>query len=103
MKYHRARQLEDGCWQLELVEVPDWALGLRWLLDEVDHLSGCRLCGQGLPDRWGYRHLAGWLYQAYGYVLFLPDHFERVLATSDPIGSEHVGLVLVIASSDPEY
>ena len=103
MRYDRAHQLQDGRWQLEYVEVPDWALGLRWLLEEIDHRSGHLLCGEGLPDRFGYRHLAGWLYQAFGYVLFLPQHMERVLFTSDPIEARRAAQVFAVASMDPRY
>lgn len=103
MRYDRARQLEDGRWLFELVEVPDWALGLRWLLEEVDHRSGHVLCGQGIPDRFGLRHLAGWLYQGFGYILFLPEYQERVLVTSDPIDARSAWAAMVVAATDPRY
>lgn len=84
MQYDRARKLADGRWQLELVEVPDWAFGLRWLLDEVDGRLGHVLCGEGLPDRRWLYPLTGWLHDRFTTILFLPELKERVLVVSHP-------------------
>lgn len=84
MRYDRARKLGDGYWQLEYVEVPDWARRLSWLFDQVDHYTGHLLCGFGWPDYRLFYPLAGWFYRVGHFFLLLPDHKERVLVTSNP-------------------
>lgn len=103
MRFDRVTHLPNGNWQLELVEVPDWALGLRWLFDELDGRLDHVLCGEGLPDRWYYYHLAGWLHDLATKILFLPDTAERVLHRSEEIPPEGGLAAVVLASFGPEY
>lgn len=95
MKHWHLWESKDGA-QLELVEVPAWALVVSWLTELVDGATGHYLCCGG--PSWAHKlplgkprylaaddetildnSLGAFIYDAFTWLFTLPDRRERSL------------------------